>query len=661
MLFTKKIIRLNFMEEATNNLGNVRNLIKQFDQVDGSSKLKNTRQAAADNKTAAIQQKILIPDEKKVKDPQIIAVSQEFQNRLKGAVQDGKLSEEGFNKAADTAWHSVTEKRKLPSTPMSRPPSRKIPDTPLNLPPARELPATPNTKTTFIATRISSQNHLEKVKSRVANFFQSVSNSFLFIGYAREVSNKSFIQKYELKKQKTGKSFEDELIYLKAEVAKAKSFGDPKIISQLNVKIAVLEKNKARLDKINLNEKKGTEVREQMRILGGERITIKTSDKVNLDGMYLDAKKFRETLKNARGTLVTYEIKVGDNKGKKLQGISLPKETLESSGEKVLNALKLLHGIPDDKNLGAGWTPVKDGDNILLVRSEDIPPENLATENPFFSSTKQDKMWVLNDFDLSSVEKNSEAIDENQESAGTVILTSGNNGIYEMSKEEALSFLFKNMNVVLFNFRGYGKSEGIPSKAGLEIDMESAYQLAKSKSGHEDSKILFKALCMSGGPAALVASKHPETNIFLDQSYSSFRELIKEQIAEKLEKQLISILGEPEAETIKRKVIEAAVICLSEVANLVTQFFIPSFNTSKYLEKNKGQKALLFTHDDDMISFKHLENNLKAIAKNLEMHNTTIFSAPGEHGESLLDIQASPLDYNQSEDVRKKIRETLNT
>ena len=93
---------------------------------------------------------------------------------------------------------------------------------------------------------------------------------------------------------------------------------------------------------------------------------------------------------------------------------------------------------------------------------------------------------------------------------------------------------FRNMNVVLFNFRGYGRSEGTPSESGFKIDMESAYQLAKTKSCQENNKILFKALCLSGGPAAYVASKHLGTNLFLDQSYASFRKMCKEVVEKKI-------------------------------------------------------------------------------------------------------------------------------
>lgn len=491
------------------------------------------------------------------------------------------------------------------------------------------------------------------ISESTSEFFQSASRGIIFEGHAKKIKQDKFIEKLESKEKKSGVKLDDHIDQLEIELADATLNPPSSKKSKKELKELNIEKTKqARRNKIQSFEKKGEEVRQQMEVLGAERVTMTTSDKVKLDGMYLDAKKFRKTLKDAGGKLVSYtvEVKAKDPKSTSesitLQGISLSKKAWEASGKQVLHALKTLHGVADNPNSanshpGAGWTAVQDGENILLVRSECIPDygSEQANNDTFFLYDKKTEMWKTRNLKPPKATVKVKSIDTKKEASGTVILSTGNRGIYEMDKDEALSYLFRNMNVMMFNFRGYGKSEGVPSEKGLKRDMESAYRLAKVKSGHPDNKILFKALCLSGGPAAYVASKHPETNIFLDQTYSSFKSAVKEAA----KSTLVSKISESDPG--KERVAEAVVSLLSPISSSVIDLTAPEFNTAKYLGKIKGKKAILFTHNDELISIKHVEKNLAAIAKVSQLQNTMIFSMPGEHGESILEAQSSRVDF----------------
>lgn len=295
------------------------------------------------------------------------------------------------------------------------------------------------------------------------------------------------------------------------------------------------------------------------------------------------------------------------------------------------------------------WQTVETEDKILLMRNEEIE-QNKSIIKWDFGKNSFSLAPPLN----AQVKKIEEKIPEGK-AAGTVILSSGAFGLYEnTARSNALFFLFKNMNVVLFNFRGYGESEGVPSKKGLKIDMESAYQLALKKSGQKPKKILFKALCMSGGPAAYVAGQHPETNIFLDQSYSGFRKLAKQNIRSEFDKYFST-------GTLKftGNFGKFLATCISGIVNLFIHYTIPDYNTAKYLEKNKGIKGLLYATDDEIISHDHVEANLKAITKAREIQNTLIFPIPGKHDQEIVRIESS-LFSHFSKLEQKKIQDLIN-
>jgi len=443
---------------------------------------------------------------------------------------------------------------------------------------------------------------------------------------------------------------------------------DYKAYADQNLKVKELE---TKLAKVVFLRNKAVEMKKSFSVLGGESVQMIAADNTKLDGMFLNAQSFRKTLKNAGCELVTLttteQIKQKDVikfNEKKIQMISLPAEKYNTpEGKEVLDALKKLKAYSDDPNEpSAGWSLVRDGDNYLFVRSDDLPVKTNVNNHPvFLYRTEGDfpnvkTIWHLRSESPGIKEKNTSKIDDNLPPSGTLILSSGNAGFYEQHKAEAMSYLFRNMNVVLFNFRGYGESEGDPTEKGLKLDMEAAYQMAKEKSGHQDKKILFKALCMSGGPAAYVAAKHPDTNIFLDQSYSDFKILIKEtayKAAKSAEKYLRDEFGDADPDSIKDRLYEKIRQIIEDVAPHVVDHLGMDFNTAESLALNNGQKAIFYVHDDKLTTFDHVERNLKAIADAGKMDHLLLISSPGEHGSSHLGIQSSPMELGKSRYQKK--------
>jgi hypothetical protein len=112
---------------------------------------------------------------------------------------------------------------------------------------------------------------------------------------------------------------------------------------------------------------------------------------------------------------------------------------------------------------------------------------------------------------------------------GTVIFCHGNGGniCYSLDVAEVLNKF--NLNVLLFDYRGYGKSEGSPSENGTYTDAETAYQwLIKDKKIPENS-IIIMGRSLGAAIAANLAKNHKPRMLILESGFSSTPDVAAKQ------------------------------------------------------------------------------------------------------------------------------------
>lgn len=427
-----------------------------------------------------------------------------------------------------------------------------------------------------------------------------------------------------------------------------------KKLEKINIKIAKAEKFIKYYNALIVKAKK---TREDYKAIGGEQIKIKTADNVTLDGFYFDAQEFRKKLRDDGGELMTLTKTFADST-RQFQAIAFKRKDFETNKKHILEHLYKLKAYPEFSDtdnetltdISGGWCPVNDGDRILLIRDE----------YAFELQNQKNKEKQVIEFDPGKqefrIKKDGYPIERKLEeikvegSGGLVISTSGILGVYEMSgqKQETLNYLMRGMSVVVFNFRGYGESEGIPTKEGYHHDMDAIYQFAKSKQPN-DKKILFAALCMSGGPAAYEAGKHPHTNIFLNQSYSSLEDIAQDQIDRNFE----GLVKEHLPKFSKTKFFKKNKNFLKALASILAPLFIPNFNVTKNIAKNHGHKGILYVYDDDLIPISQVEKNIKAVINNGKLEDLSVYPSPGKHGDIWLDMKTK---YSKFLGVDKKIK-----
>lgn len=90
-------------------------------------------------------------------------------------------------------------------------------------------------------------------------------------------------------------------------------------------------------------------------------------------------------------------------------------------------------------------------------------------------------------------------------------------------------------NVFLFDYRGYGDSEGTPSLPGVIDDTESALRALRERPDVDRGKIVLFGQSLGGAVATYVAAHSPQREyiraLIIDSTFSSYRRIAREALA----------------------------------------------------------------------------------------------------------------------------------
>lgn len=110
-----------------------------------------------------------------------------------------------------------------------------------------------------------------------------------------------------------------------------------------------------------------------------------------------------------------------------------------------------------------------------------------------------------------------------QNPKGLVYYLHGNSGSVQTWYNVADLFIEKGYDVLIIDFRGFGKSTGTISQKSLYNDAEFVYNELKKE--YREDKILVYGRSLGSGMATYVASKNNPTALVLEAPYYSFKDL----------------------------------------------------------------------------------------------------------------------------------------
>lgn len=101
-----------------------------------------------------------------------------------------------------------------------------------------------------------------------------------------------------------------------------------------------------------------------------------------------------------------------------------------------------------------------------------------------------------------------------------VLLCHGNAGNIGHRLEACATWLAAGVNVFVFDYRGYGRSQGRPSEEGTYRDAQAAYQWLRQK-GFAGTNIVAFGESLGGGVAAELAAREPVGGLVLQSTFTS--------------------------------------------------------------------------------------------------------------------------------------------
>ena len=108
-----------------------------------------------------------------------------------------------------------------------------------------------------------------------------------------------------------------------------------------------------------------------------------------------------------------------------------------------------------------------------------------------------------------------------------LLLMHGNAGNISDRLEFCRAWLELGLNVFLFDYRGYGRSDGQPSEAGTYLDAEAAYDWLRQK-GFGPANIIALGKSLGGGIASELALRKPLGGLILQSTFTNIPDLAGE-------------------------------------------------------------------------------------------------------------------------------------
>ena len=107
------------------------------------------------------------------------------------------------------------------------------------------------------------------------------------------------------------------------------------------------------------------------------------------------------------------------------------------------------------------------------------------------------------------------------EPRGVVLVCHGNAGNISHRLDTLDVFHRLRLSVLLFDYRGYGQSEGSPSEEGTYQDAEAAWSYLVKERGIAPGEIVVFGRSLGGAIAARLAAQHPPRALILESTFTS--------------------------------------------------------------------------------------------------------------------------------------------
>ncbi|TVQ66103.1 MAG: alpha/beta hydrolase [Balneolaceae bacterium] len=116
----------------------------------------------------------------------------------------------------------------------------------------------------------------------------------------------------------------------------------------------------------------------------------------------------------------------------------------------------------------------------------------------------------------------------NDETEFVVVLSHGNAGNISGRIAIAETLIRSGASVLMYDYRGYGRSGGRPSEKGFYRDIEAVTKALMSEKGYSEKQIVMYGRSLGGAVAAYAATRFAVGGLVLDSAFLNLREMVRD-------------------------------------------------------------------------------------------------------------------------------------
>ncbi|MET0316448.1 MAG: alpha/beta hydrolase [Rhodococcus fascians] len=110
---------------------------------------------------------------------------------------------------------------------------------------------------------------------------------------------------------------------------------------------------------------------------------------------------------------------------------------------------------------------------------------------------------------------------------GHILFAHGNGGSITDRILHAHLLVDAGFDVLLFDYRGYGRSTGRPTEAGTYLDARAARTALLARDGVDPERVFYLGESLGGGVVVELATEFPPAGVILTSAFSSVRDVAK--------------------------------------------------------------------------------------------------------------------------------------
>lgn len=114
--------------------------------------------------------------------------------------------------------------------------------------------------------------------------------------------------------------------------------------------------------------------------------------------------------------------------------------------------------------------------------------------------------------------------------AATVLYVHSNDGnMDDGDRLEKIKFFHDlGINVLIFDYRGFGRSQGHPTEQGVYLDAQAAYDYLKTRSDIDQNRIIVYGTSLGGAVAIDLATKRKFAALIVDSCFTNAKDIAEE-------------------------------------------------------------------------------------------------------------------------------------